>query len=552
MKPQQKVVTAQDVQNSLYYVHAASPSDYKLLQEDGCEEQPTKDHPKTPPLSSGTAKITRKPLPENFKPSLSGRAGSPNLGMESLRASNDRSIGNNRSLRKCIDQGVKLEPRNPDTAPQLPPRKILGPRSMNQRLQSDNNLVLQNVPERRNVDVRRHSEQPTGRPPRLPVRPHSALYKGVQSQDRDIGGVPTGNSTTLERPLPTDELSAKHHWEWEQAWEARRASAARVEMDEIAHAFRNSEETLQQITGPAPAASLSLIRRYNGEQWNVAKIEACEGQAMPTVLGSLIDILTPGYAKCMNMKDSISDGYSIGAPAQIASGTDETVPFRRCLHDGKDLTRPRTERKTQSSAAGLMTEQIRPSLESHYQIEDSFSSPSKDRTAHHANSSGSFIIDSPWNGVCEFSTGIAGRSLRCKHNYTSMDPRFGPGSFSASVSELRFNLPSSKALGKPNPKSLDFSTTRDGRRSSRFLFSHHRRTSSFDTTANLDNSVVDDEPELEDRLDLSLGQEHAGGGFGGKQAKLGKLIVEVDGLQMLDFVVATNMALWWRVYERIT
>ncbi|KAI9850435.1 MAG: hypothetical protein M1830_007018, partial [Pleopsidium flavum] len=54
----------------------------------------------------------------------------------------------------------------------------------------------------------------------------------------------------------------------------------------------------------------------------------------------------------------------------------------------------------------------------------------------------------------------------------------------------------------------------------------------------------------EGKLDLSLGQEHAGGGFGGKQAKLGKLIVEDEGLKMLDLLVAANMAMWWQVYER--
>lgn len=51
-------------------------------------------------------------------------------------------------------------------------------------------------------------------------------------------------------------------------------------------------------------------------------------------------------------------------------------------------------------------------------------------------------------------------------------------------------------------------------------------------------------------IDLSLGQERAGGGFGGKQAKLGKLIIEDEGQKMLDLVVAANMALWWRAYER--
>jgi hypothetical protein len=52
-------------------------------------------------------------------------------------------------------------------------------------------------------------------------------------------------------------------------------------------------------------------------------------------------------------------------------------------------------------------------------------------------------------------------------------------------------------------------------------------------------------------LDLSLGQEQAGGGFGGKQAKLGKLIIEDEGLKMIDLLVAANMALYWRVYEKV-
>ncbi len=51
-------------------------------------------------------------------------------------------------------------------------------------------------------------------------------------------------------------------------------------------------------------------------------------------------------------------------------------------------------------------------------------------------------------------------------------------------------------------------------------------------------------------LDLSLGQERAGGGFGGKQAKLGKLIIQNEGLKMLDLLVAANIGLWWKAYEK--
>jgi hypothetical protein len=51
-------------------------------------------------------------------------------------------------------------------------------------------------------------------------------------------------------------------------------------------------------------------------------------------------------------------------------------------------------------------------------------------------------------------------------------------------------------------------------------------------------------------LDLSLGKEKAGGGSGGKDAKMGKLIVEEEGLKMLDLVVAVNIGLWWRAWEK--
>ncbi|KAL2009850.1 hypothetical protein VTN00DRAFT_5657 [Thermoascus crustaceus] len=59
-----------------------------------------------------------------------------------------------------------------------------------------------------------------------------------------------------------------------------------------------------------------------------------------------------------------------------------------------------------------------------------------------------------------------------------------------------------------------------------------------------DNDNDDDE----DRLDLSLAREHAGGGLRGKSAKLGKLIVEDEGIKMLDLVVAASMGVWWRCY----
>lgn len=52
----------------------------------------------------------------------------------------------------------------------------------------------------------------------------------------------------------------------------------------------------------------------------------------------------------------------------------------------------------------------------------------------------------------------------------------------------------------------------------------------------------------EGRISLKLGRERAGGGFRGHSAKLGKLIIEDEGLKMCDLVVGTAMGVWWQHY----
>lgn len=109
------------------------------------------------------------------------------------------------------------------------------------------------------------------------------------------------------------------------------------------------------------------------------------------------------------------------------------------------------------------------------------------------------------------------------------------------VSELRFNLPTSSKVTTPRgEESL--------KRSSFFHKSRHSRNhASFSDSR---PSSTEDVRSSFERMDLSLGQEFAGGGFGGKQAKLGKLIIEDEGLKMVDLLVAANIALWWRAYEK--
>jgi hypothetical protein len=125
---------------------------------------------------------------------------------------------------------------------------------------------------------------------------------------------------------------------------------------------------------------------------------------------------------------------------------------------------------------------------------------------------------------------------QCKHILEN------PSSAVMEVSELRFNLPTSGTSRSPL-------ATGSGAKRSSFPGFHRHSTSD---ELSLANGRVDMANFLDEygNIDLSLGQERAGGGFQGKQAKLGKLIIEDEGVKMLDLIVAANMALWWRAYER--
>jgi hypothetical protein len=112
----------------------------------------------------------------------------------------------------------------------------------------------------------------------------------------------------------------------------------------------------------------------------------------------------------------------------------------------------------------------------------------------------------------------------------------------ATVSELRFNLPGG-VIGSSTPRGDQ------PKRSSLFHRPRHNRNHS--ATTDIRERSTEDVRSSLDRLDLSLGQEFAGGGFGGRQAKLGKLIIEDEGLKMVDMLVAANLALWWRVYDKV-
>ena len=562
IKPQEKVVTASDVQSSLYYVHVDSPEDYKLLESSGSEEDESVGDARSYPVLNRQTSIRRKALPQNPNPTLGDRPELPPRIAQHVQAHNNNKINGNFQVgRKPIGAVKEPATSNWEQAPPLPERKVLGPRPMNQHVHTSDTSALQNVPARQNIDLRRWSEQPGVTPPRLPPRTYSQTEHGTPAARL------MENKHLQVQTMAKDQYSTEHGWEWEKKWQNQRLS------DNISENDRLSYDDSQR-TGSFEDGSLSLIRRYNGEQWNVGKISngnarsAAGGIANPGA-GISVAILTPGYSKFTSGEDSLSgvqsnletshEPSSLLGSKSNASGSShkDQAAFQRHLRLSGHVRRP-DQRRRHDTTDSIFIQEARPSFDSGIgsQHSDGITSPAILGSEQDTPSLKRFVLQSPWDGTCEFAAGVAGRSLKCKHSYRSTDPRYGPGMHSATVSELRFNLPSSKTFGSPSPKSSIPGTPREVKRSS--IFSSHRKkhsSSSLLTPDPASLSAADgyfgSKVELEDRLDLTLGQEHAGGGFGGKQAKLGKLIIENEGLLMMDLVVAANMALWWRVYKKV-
>ena len=498
MKPQQKVVTAQDIESSLYYVHVDSEEDVELLRSEGAEdgglpEQYGKD------AGSCTAQvgkdiISRKPVLPPRRPTEELKNGPQThslLQPLSHITKKGATLG-----RKPVGQGSSSpNPERTGIGSTFAHRKVLGPRPMYDRLPPLGNTALGDVPERQNIDTWRWSEQPVSSRPQLPPRPY-------EQKSRDLDDSYRANLTFANESLHSIEDGRS----------------------------RLSGESYDGLPGQRPAreSSLTLIRRYDCLQSNIGKILASDLPGDPLML----ELMGSGYFKFNADKD--------GSKKITSLEEQEQAVYKCQLHTITSLNRPNHGLRSESHDSQIAHRSgLKGSLDLRRRSHVSSNGFEPIPHPKPAFSKG-YTFQSPWNGTCSFATGVAGRSLRCLHSH--------PASYGQAIeiSELRFNLPSSKAFAAA-PKSLTPGSPRESKRSSFFSNSHRRQ----DSFGSMENSSARTKGDLEDRLDLSLGQEHAGGGFGGKQAKLGKLIIEQDGLQMLDLVVAANMALWWRVYDRM-
>ncbi|KAL3491630.1 hypothetical protein BJX62DRAFT_204721 [Aspergillus germanicus] len=321
-----------------------------------------------------------------------------------------------------------------------------------------------------------------------------------------------------------------------------------------------------------PGFHITLIRRdpTHGSQWNVAIMSTPPSRTDGS--GIDIDISTPGYSRFAGHNEPLSLeslGLNLSAEARnLLSRQQNTSNPPATPHDPsvpRDTSRPRRfHRKLlvsrpEESRGSLDLPGSRPSLDG---------GPGSPHSSNFSKlKSGYYTFTSPWNGTCTFSTSVNGRSLKCKHmipvpgfpnspNSTQENP-------AVTVAEIRFNTPfqGSHAHHHHSSEHADLSgpyyynpSTNPSKRAAFANFINNkfdRRGSNSSTSsagANEAPPPLPRRPIDEDRIDLSLAREKAGGGMRGNSAKLGKLIIEDEGIKMLDLVVAACMTVWWKGY----
>lgn len=283
---------------------------------------------------------------------------------------------------------------------------------------------------------------------------------------------------------------------------------------------------------------ITIIRRdpSSSNQWNIGTLTRGKDSFAGPQNTFRVEINTPGYQKFAKQTGSETPG----------------LPFTREV----GLTQPRSSTLLSRNSYDYKS----PEEFSRFSNPALPPSPSKltSRTNH-------FAFTSPWLGNCTFATGVNGRSLKCRH---TLPPNASAETGATlPVAELRFNLPwsvlgprdadESSKTHSHNPSLSSIVSAEGWKRGMQKIkhkhLSHDRRE--YDAPSlpggrlNPQAGSDDGSDDEDERLDLRLGREKAGGGRRGKNAKLGKLVVEDEGLKMCDLVVAACMGVWWQHYR---
>ncbi|KAL3426303.1 hypothetical protein PVAG01_03094 [Phlyctema vagabunda] len=508
LKPQLKNVTAADVASSLYYLHLDTEDDARLLAEQETESEETAQ------ATSPQRPLPRKPLPDSAKSSL-------DIQRVQLQPATSELI-------------TKYQGLPPDALPRDAPPTI------------SNAIPRRPLAGRAPPSESGVARKPLPSLPTLDSQPLMNLAPGPTSLFSSRG---------LSPPRPTISTQSSF------------TSIYSTDGDKVAKEF-----------------TLTIIRRdpSSGGQWNIGKVvgkpvppdpfehrsRGSRSQQRKSIFNMSIHLSNPGYNW---FRDPVTGSQSnqnttSQSPIESPTGGGPVSGFNRQVQMERSTFWDRPLKQNRDSfdfAAARSHGHVRNSSEES-------NNPADLENSEFNNRANGYVFTSIWGGRCTFSTGGGGRNLRCKHTlperHSTSNAVAGSAQMSAAVSELRFNLPTTVLFKNAT------SALAEDEKAKLFKAKLGHIRNKLSTTSrpppplpprpqpqptsyaalypsDEDGETREEIDDKEDRLDLSMGQEKAGGGSRGKRAKLGKLIIHDEGLKMLDLVIAANMSVWWSIWE---
>ncbi|KAL4938141.1 hypothetical protein BDV06DRAFT_201609 [Aspergillus oleicola] len=595
--PTKSSVSAEAINASLYYLHVAGPEDDALLQEYEQEREERArlrkeglieddDMPLSPAEIARLNNVRRKPI--------SGIIDAPAPTLDTRPKSLRRKAVGSQTPGQPSENVPPTPVLDQTSLPTLPPRPSF---------QSQDTLDLADATTTREPGVEGYRPPMPPRPlpsvpqnetpfetPALPKNRWSALTGHIPNhvhRGREAAATPARHSIDAPRLPMRPSSSHDLHPAYFPGGHPPRSPGQSPN--------RRSRDIPPPPPKRQPGFHITLIRRdpTHGSQWNVATMST------PQLDGTGIDIeiSTPGYSRFAGKQEPINlDSLGLNLPPE-ARNLLARHPNLASLSDAPAMpsepATPHDPSKPKRFHRKLLVSRAQHPEESRGSLDLSGGRPSMDSITaspgnpHQSNSSklksGYYTFTSPWNGTCTFSASVNGRSLKCKHMIPSPGfPNPSQENPAVTVAEIRFNTPfqtghlqypgSSHASPfhlsqttilkdpsmNPDPSApyyYDPSMPPSKRAAIAHLINQklNRRPSNSSSSDGGGNDPppplpVRHPPDDQDRLDLSLAREKAGGGMRGDSAKLGKLVIEDEGIKMLDLVVAACMAVWWRGY----
>ncbi|KAL4797226.1 hypothetical protein BDV19DRAFT_50212 [Aspergillus venezuelensis] len=593
--PTKSSVSAEDINSSLYYLHVAGPEDGALLQE---YEQEREERARL--RKEGLVEDDDMPLSAAEIARLNNVRRKPISGINDAPAPAPTLDTRPKSLRRKAvgSQAPGQPPENvPPTpildqtaSPTLPARPsvhsqyTLSPADAEATREPGVEEYRPPMPPRPLPGVPR--DEAPFEPPPLPKNRWSALAGHISNRGREAAATSARHSMDAPRlpmrPSSSHDLSPAY------------SAGGQPPRSPGQSPNRRSRDIPRPPPKPQPGFHITLIRRdpTHGSQWNVATMSTPQLDGT----GIDIDISTPGYSRFAGKQEPINlDSLGLNLPAEarnLLARHPNIASLSNAPATPSELVAPRDPSKPKRFHRKLYVSRAQQPEESRGSLDLLGGRPSMDSLTaspgnpHQSTSSklksGYYTFTSPWNGTCTFSASVNGRSLKCKHMIPAPGfPNPSQDNPAVTVAEIRFNTPFQTGhLQYPgsqhaSPFSLSQATIlKDPSMnpdpsapyyydpsmppSKRAAIAHLINQKLSRRSSNSSSSDGGNEPppplpvrnpvDERDRLDLSLAREKAGGGMRGDSAKLGKLVIEDEGIKMLDLVVASCMAVWWRGY----